>query len=542
MIGISFGLFVMAFFLRQATCPDIIWSNDFYGYIELGRNIFQDSNFVVRWQLDNPMIYPPLFSILIYLLTLLTKDPLAAIRYLNAFSASFCLIPLFLVSRKLLNTAAAVLVTVFMIYFFAMSRPCYNPYSDYLFAFFSVVVFWLMWDVLTREKQKASAYVALGVVISLAYLAKYQGAIYCLFAVVLIFCFLKRKAFSPKIIFKKISLLLLGFLPIFLMYHVALYNNTRHEKACDVHVAGFLHGITGTDDRERHLYILNPEGSEFNQLKDYRDYTVVSFCSRWPGLVLARYKVGLKQIFEIMTMAVFPFSFTKENRFYITTQYILFALILISLLCRSFRFRLAYILLFASFVLFIPLYPVMERYLMPFVPFYFMLWLAGAKGIYCLATHNNKIKYLRHLVKAAMVILAVVLVYKYSLKFYDVASHPIPVESCLRQEYPKAVEWVKNDFKGKPGRPKIMSRKTSFAYLADAYFISLPYENSWDRIIKFALLKHVDYVILDRETLFPLRKDQWEYLTEVAPASDHIKSVYTDVTDNNTIRVFKVYP
>lgn len=540
-MGISFSLLLMAFFLKQAVYPEIIWTNDFYGFIELGKNIFRDFNFLVRWQLDNLMTYPPLFSIIIYLLTLLTKDPLASIRYLNAFSASFCLIPLFLVTRKLLNNFSAVLVTILMIYFFGLSRPCYDPCSDYFFTFLAMVIFWLLWGVMTKEKQGPSAYVFLGVVISLAYLTKFQGAIFFLLAAVLIFCFFKRKALPVKVILKKILFLMLGFLPLVLIYHACVYNNVRQEKIYAAHIVGFFDGITGMEERERTTYMLNSAGSEFNQLDECRAYTVASFCSRWPGLVLARYKRGFQKTSKIMTKIVFPFSFSGDENFYILIQYVLFALVLAALIFCPARFPLIYILCFFSIVLSFPFYMIMERYLIPFVPFYFMLWLAGVNGIYCLVRHNDKIKHLRHIVRMLIVVAAVALAYTYFFKFYDIVRHPIPAEECRYPEYLKAAEWLRGDFRGRPGRPKIMSRKTSFAYLADAYFISLPYENSWDRIIKFALLKNVDYVILDGKTLSCLRADQWKYLTEVSPGAEHIRLVYLDAADHNKILIFKIY-
>jgi len=86
-----------------------------------------------------------------------------------------------------------------------------------------------------------------------------------------------------------------------------------------------------------------------------------------------------------------------------------------------------------------------------------------------------------------------------------------------------------------------MSRKTSFAYLADAYFIALPYEKSWEKIIHFALIKNVDYIILDKKALFELRENQWKLLTETMPNNAHIRLVYKDINSENIIMIFRIY-
>jgi 4-amino-4-deoxy-L-arabinose transferase-like glycosyltransferase len=539
-ISISFVLFLMIFFLDQAIYPEIIQSNDFFGYIELGRNIFNKLNFVVRWQLDNPIIYPPLFPILIYLLTFFTKDPLVSIQYLNAFSASFCLIPLFLVTKKLLNNISAFLVTIFMIYFFALNKPCYFFYSDYFFTFLTITVFWLIWDVLTRENQKAASFVFAGILISLAYLTKYHGMIYCLWAIILIFYFFRQNHYSLKTILKKISFLVLGFLPLFIIYHTLLYINGSHEQACDAGTVLFIDGIKG--EREHQLYVLNPEGTEFNHLSDCRTFTPLSFCLKYPELVLRRYTKGSKIAFKIMTKRVFPFVFAKAKNFYIMIQYILLILILIAQIYHKYHFKIIYVSLFASTVLFLPLYPISERYLMPFMPFYFILWLSGVNGLYNLFKHNRKVKNLKHIVKLLVIISTIILVYNYSLKFYTHTFRYGQRKRCPYKEYLKAASWIKNDSKNKTERSKIMSRKTSFAYLANAHFIALPYENSWEKIIHFALMKNVDYIILDKKVLFAQRKDQWRYLTETIPQNSHILLAYKDTDEGNVIIIFKLRP
>lgn len=410
-ISISFVLFLIRLFLSQSIYPEIIHSNDFYGYIELGRNIFSELDFVVRWQLDNPTRYPPFFSVLIQLLTFFTKDPLVSIQYLNAFSVSFCLIPLFLVTRKLLNTVSAFVVTVFMTYFFGLYKPCYTLSLDYFFTFLTITIFWLIWEILTGENQKAMGFVSMGFLISLAYLTRYQGIIYCLLTIILMFFFYRLKRSSLKTIFKKILFLILGFLPLFIIYNALVYNAGRHEQAYDIGTYTFFDGNYYFEgEREHKMYMLNPEGTEFNHLSNRQTYTVASFCLKYPNFIQRKYFKGLKRTFKIMTKCVFPFKFAKKGNFHISIQYILLILILGAVINFKYRFKIMYVFLFASTILFVPLYLTSERYLMPYMPFYLILWLVGVDWFYNLFERNIK-NFLKYTVWFLLITLTVLLVY-----------------------------------------------------------------------------------------------------------------------------------
>lgn len=85
-----------------------------------------------------------------------------------------------------------------------------------------------------------------------------------------------------------------------------------------------------------------------------------------------------------------------------------------------------------------------------------------------------------------------------------------------------------------------MSVKTTFAYLTNSYFIALPYEHSWERVIRFALMRNVDYIILDKKALLQKREDQWGHLTKTIPQNSHLRLSYVDTVDDNIITIFKI--
>ena len=86
-----------------------------------------------------------------------------------------------------------------------------------------------------------------------------------------------------------------------------------------------------------------------------------------------------------------------------------------------------------------------------------------------------------------------------------------------------------------------MARKTIFSYLANAKFIALPYEESWERIINFALLKEVDYIVLDSKTVSNLRPYRYgKKLFQAPPKSNKVRLVYRDAGKGNKILIYKI--
>ena len=64
-IYVSFILFLLRIYACRYVLPEFT-GMDYYGYVELGKNIFHRLDFTVNWELDSPIQYPPFFPILIY--------------------------------------------------------------------------------------------------------------------------------------------------------------------------------------------------------------------------------------------------------------------------------------------------------------------------------------------------------------------------------------------------------------------------------------------------------------------------------------------
>jgi hypothetical protein len=70
------------------------------------------------------------------------------------------------------------------------------------------------------------------------------------------------------------------------------------------------------------------------------------------------------------------------------------------------------------------------------------------------------------------------------------------------QTWLQTASWIKNDSRGLAQRAKIMSQYNYLSYLTDADYIRLPYLiANWDKVINFAALKKVNYIVIDGEYL-----------------------------------------
>ena len=161
----------LVFFIRLSLCSHLKMEAinkgyDFYGYIELAKNIFNRLDFTVNWELDSPLKYPPLFSILIYLLSYFLKNFVSSIQFLEVFGASFCIIPLFLLMRSISNTFLSLLAVIFTIFYFGI-RPCVELHSDCFLCFLIITICWLVWGAMINRKAGAARYFCISVRIRL---------------------------------------------------------------------------------------------------------------------------------------------------------------------------------------------------------------------------------------------------------------------------------------------------------------------------------------------------------------------------------------
>lgn len=539
---VSGVVFLLLLAARQRLHP-LLSVMDYYGYSELARNIFQKLDFTVRWELDAPFLYPPLFPILAHLTTFVTGDFVRSIQYINIFSASFCLIPLFFLVKKILNVYFAVLTVVFSVYYFGL-KPCYDPRSDQFFCFLVIAICWYLWTIVNGKDQRCWKYVIAGVLMSLAYLAKYSGLLFCLAGAASIFFYFSRKKGGRREAIRKVAFLFAGAAPLLVGYHLLAFNSSRHSTVLSISEYVFFDANAiyegGLGLRERRLRELDPAGTEFSYVSFLKKNSPMRFSVKHPAFVFHKYVWGLKRVVTVMTLRIFPFRNVRSGGLILGLQ-LVFMLLLVT---GAFRCRsspgIAHILFFASVIASFPLVHVYdERYIMPFVPLFFVLALSGVDAVYRLTDPWIRPRLLRMFLGAAFIVF---LSCMYLLDDFNGARRDFAVSKRRGQyeEFLETASWIRNDVRDSAKRIKIMSRYTAISYLTDSAFIMLPYTLNWDTIIRFAVSRDVDYIVIDKAYLAKNRPDQWNYFRRTEVPREHVRMIGESRMNNNVVWILKL--
>jgi hypothetical protein len=564
----------LVFLLRLYACrylyPDFD-AMDYYGYAELAKNIFHHLDFTVRWELDQPVQYPPFFSILAHLVTYLTKNFVISIQLISIFSASFLLIPLFSLVRSILNIYSASLAVLFAVYYFGI-QPCHLLTMDFFFSFLIIVICWLVWDTLTHHSRQAGRYVLAGFLVSMAYLTKFSSGLvfgYAAIASILYYFARSQRDFGGGV---KMSVwLLLGAAPLMMAYHLLL--GPAHQKQIpNIAAYAFLDGNymfeKGWHYREEKISELNPQGTEFSHIERLKSGHEMDLLLSEPLYLFAKYLWGLDKMTQQMTFSVLPGGYIPNTKFInispngikvfdalkddgwhsilrevsaqevvvnpdygltketvrlkaghdsgkvwkILSQYrnsrkvinFLFqGAFLILLVISGFYYRwhynLMHIVFFTMGLVLIPLYSISERYLMPYSLPYFVLWLFILNAGYGVIAGEIKDKnFLRNIV--LIVFASLFLIYFVdSCKQYHQRFRYFKLAGERNAGWLQVASWIKKDARHLPRRAKIMACSDNYvSYLTDSDYIRLPYVISdWNKIVNFAALKNVDYIVVD---------------------------------------------
>jgi 4-amino-4-deoxy-L-arabinose transferase-like glycosyltransferase len=541
-----FCVSVVVFVSLLAVCRRMHpWLNvmDYYGYSELARNIFHRLDFTVRWELDAPLLYPPLFPILAHLMTFLTGDFVRSIEYINIFSASFCLVPLFLLVKNVLNARAAALSVVFGVCYFGL-RPCYDPRSDQFFCFLFITICWYVWTIMNDKDQHRWKYVVAGVLLSLAYLAKYSGLFFLLAGAASIFWYFSRRENGRREAVRKVAFLFMGAAPLLGGYHLLALNSSRHSTVLSLSSYVFFDANAvyegGLGLRERRMRELDPAGTEFAYVSFLKKNSPMSFSVKHPVFVFHKYVWGLKRVVEVMAARTFPLANVRSDG-YILGLKLVFMLFLVigAFRCRSSP-GIAHILLFASVIAPFPLFHVFdERYLMPFIPLFFVLFLSGVDAVHRSADSWIRPRWLH---KSLGIAFLVAFFCMYLSNGINGARRDYAAAKSNSQyeEFLETASWIRNDSRGSEKRTKIMSRYTAISYLTDSAFIILPYTLDWDTIIRFALSRGVDYIVIDKAYLAKNRPDQWRYFKSAEVPREHVQMMAESRINDNVIWIVKL--
>jgi hypothetical protein len=573
-VCISCAVFLLRLYACRYIYP-LYTGMDYYGYLELAKNIVHHLDFTVRWELDQPLRYPPFFALMAYVLTCLTKNFMTSIQLISVFSASFLLIPLFFLVRNILNVTSASFAVLFAIYYFGI-KPCYMPNMDFFFSFLNIIICWLIWDTLTLHSRQAGRYVLAGVLVSMAYLTKFSGVVFGVAAIASILYYFVRSQGDFRRGLKMSVWLLLGAAPLVTTYQLLLNHNSPKQSP-SIAAYAFFDGNyqfeKGWYYREEKMSELNAAGTEFGHIDLIKSGNEFDFLLREPLFVFDKYLWGLDKITQEMTFSVFPggyipnsrftqigpngntvfhhlmddgwsgilreasskevvvnpyYDLTKESvrnkaghdfdkvwkildRFRSLRKMINFlfqgaflVLLVLSGFYYRWHFHLMHILFFTFGMVLVPFYLIQERYLTPFMPLYFVLWLfilnAGFSVIKKEITDKT---FLRNVVLTAFASFLLM----YSADTYKQTEHFVRVSRVAgirKGEWSQVASWIKKDFRHPSKRMKIMACGNNYiSYLTDSDYIRLPYMiYDWNQVLNFAALKKVDYIVVDWYNLY----------------------------------------
>ena len=612
-IYVSFILFLSRLYVCRHM-PPLYSGMDYYGYIELAKNIFHHWDFTVRWELGSPVRYPPFFSVLIYLVTYLTRDFVASIQLISIFCASFYLVPLFSLVRNILNVYFAVFAAVFTTYYFGI-QPCYLLNMDFFYSFLIIVICWLIWDTLTNRRYRAARYLLAGVLISIAYLTKFSGIIFGCAALASVLYYFVRHQKSLKDGLRYCGFLLLGAAPLIMAYQILTHHGPRVE-APSIATYAFYDGNyfyeNGLDFREERISELNAQGTGYRHTDRLKAADEFSFLLKRPLFVADKYWWGLNKLTQAMTFSILPGgniavsrfdgigpegsrvffalrgngwdgvlrdvsstevqinpeidlreasvrqaagadfnkawdilrrSFDSRRDINLIFQGSFFLLLMASGVYFKWHFNMMHILFFVFGLLFIPVYLVHERYLLPFMPLYFVLWLFIFNAGYSVISKEMKDRvFLRNAV--FIIFLSFFLIYFINgCKQIDQTRRFFKYENKQDEAWRLTGAWVKKVSADIHQRARIMSYSSNYlSYLTGSDYLRLPYAiSNWDKVIDFAVRKDVNYIVFGGDYLdtFLLFSGN-EFSKPVAPAV--IDSLNKQLGTRDLYKALPVHP
>jgi len=193
-------------------------------------------------------------------------------------------------------------------------------------------------------------------------------------------------------------------------------------------------------------------------------------------------------------------SLSIKRSINIIFQGVFIVLLIITGVSLKWPFNLMHVLFFFVGVTLIPFYLISERYVMPFMPLYFILWFFILNAGYGIVKNQIKDKvFLRN--SALVIIISLVLMsLANTLKQLEVHCKYFRDETQRNETWLQTASWIKEDAKGLGRRTKIMSANNYVSYLTGSDFIRLPFViSSWKKVVNFAVLKKVNYIVIESD-------------------------------------------
>ncbi len=480
-----FSIFVFELFLFFSNGP--ILTPDSFTYLRLAEEIQKGRFYIEQWGSGSVSV-PPLYPFFIFLLQKFTLDYIAAGILISIVSSFGVILIAYKLTREIFGGKAS---------FFAPTILALNPFfsafsrailTESLFSLFFILNIYLLYKLSKNDSKYIFFFsLSIGASSALAWLTRDVGMASFALSVIWMLYFLNAKKFSPIKIIKYFGAFLLGFIIFFAPFFVVSktgpslsFHNTAKKNILNILTAPPL---KDTIVREIAIRSLTDDGTDYSiKERSVKQVSLAEFAKQIPW-ILKKMALSVGR----MSLHVLIITFGILG---------LFAMISLCLNLRNKNrttvFLGTFMLIYLSFYAFTgsflgALGP--ERYLVPLLP---IIILFASNGIVQTSEFiEDKIK-TRSKQIFLFFIFCVIITQTIQLRYGADALRDVLEYSNISHMI-KFASIKKNT---------IMARRPHLAYFSKSDFILTPYAE-YEKIIRFARYKKVDYIFIEKDLLLP---------------------------------------
>ncbi|TAN57975.1 hypothetical protein EPN15_02510 [Patescibacteria group bacterium] len=483
-----FFLGILIFELIHFFFSGLILTPDSFTYLRLAEEIQKGRFYIEQWGSGSVSV-PPLYPFFIFLLQKFTLDYIAAGILISIISSFGVILIVHKLTREIFGGKASLFAPTILVlnpFFSAFSRAIL---TESLFSLFFILNIYLLYKLSKNDsKYIFFFFLLIGASSALAWLTRDVGMASFALSVIWILYFLNAKKFSPIKIIMYFGAFLLGFIVFFAPFFViskigpslSSYNNTAKKNILNTLTSPLL-----KDEMVREIAIrsLTDNGADY-LIKDrsIKQMSLAEFAKQIPWILK-------KMALSVGRMSLYVLIIT----FGILG---LFAMISTCLNLRNKNrttvFLGTFMLIYLSFYAFAgsflgALGP--ERYLVPLLP---IIILFSSNGIVQTSEFiEDKIK-TRSKQIFLFFIFCVIIMQTIQVRYGVGALHDVMGYRNLSQ----LIEFAPIK------KNTIMARRPYLAYFSKSDFILTPYAE-YEKIIRFARYKKVDYIFIEKDLLLP---------------------------------------
>lgn len=479
---------------------------DSNGYIAVAEYIRDSSKFDhVPYRMANP-----LYSILMLGASLVERDYQWAGKFISVLSGAFLIIPVYLLSKKMFNRHIAIIASIFVCLSIPLVRMSGMAHSDSLFVLFSLLAIYFAW-IMTEENSSIYKIIGFSSFCGLAYLSRANGLPY--FAVGITYYFFVRAFFYKTRIYSVLWNVAIAALVFALFFfapraYIAHSNKPIHDYTKVAIFDGTFY-VSGDNsryhgsNRDSIVYGLNEECTALGADHVFSESIfqhIASNPKRFIRKIFVNLKSligdGLRQLIYPYVILGFPLAFGLINEQLWSR--------------RRGIFILSWMIFYISIV---PALIYRTLYLYPIAPLFIIVVSIGVPS---LAGRLRKILN-RGMDTEKMVIAFIAIVLS-----LIVSARVVSGFSNYRNEYKIASEWIRANL---PEDAVIMSRNSVYGYTLRKRY-HLPYNDSLDRVLRYAKYKGVEYIILGKDE--KKHNPQLSFLFDKSNQPEELELVYED--------------